>query len=211
MEDATGKVIDFVNDKIDGLTDKKSLFALVPLNVTLQAALGENQMMSLVMSVHPGIEDDAAVNARIDRMVALLERQKQRALIPVLESQLKERQEIRKKVLLTAQRIDAQFAEEDGARVSRLHAVEQEYERAFANQSQAWEENDGRRPFDPRNAKVAKVIGPLAESAAKLRSEIETKRREIDQHRLDHQGNIAETDAKIAELEDRLASIRSIP
>jgi len=207
MKDATDKVV-AMSEIIADVTDS---FALMPLNVTLQAAVGENQMMSLVMSVHPGMEDDVAVNARIDRMVALLDRQKQRALIPMLEQQLAERLEIKKKVLIQAERIERQFEAEDAERVNAAQVLERDHAVAYSEQQSAWEENDGRRPFDPRNARVAKVLGPKVAALAKAEGEIEAKRAEIAQHRADHLNNIAECDARITELEERLAALRTLP
>lgn len=184
-------------------------FQMTPLNVTIQAAVGENQMMSLVMSVHPGLEDDPAINARIDRMIALMERQKKRASIPVLEAQLAERLEIRKKVILQADRFDRQFEEQNAERVKCLLVARQEFDRAMAEQQAAWEESDGRRPFDPRNARVAKVIMPLSNAVAKLTDDIEKARVEIDAAKQDHQRNLIQCDEEIAKLEEKIKEIQS--
>lgn len=194
-------------DKIKGSI--LSQFEMVPLNVTIQGALGEGRVMSLVMSVHPGLEEDAVINNRIDRMTAILDRQKMIASVPDIEAEIALHEKTLRSMTEQVEIAEQNHALEMEELSKGIGGAEELYRATHVRLEGEWSDNDGRRPFDPRNPKIAKELTPLVGDIGKLREQAAQKIKQIEVDRGNYAQNLAKYEAEITRLKIKLDGVKA--
>ena len=181
---------------------------MVPLNVTIQAVLSEGRMMSLVTQVFPGVDDEATLNGRIDRMVAIAERQRLKASIEGIEAEIVLFEQKMADYKLNFDYVESTRKREARDIEQRLAVLDEQYDRDVQVQRDQWNENDGRRPFDFKHPKVRSALAETAGPISKLREDLGNKRHEIDQGKIEYTANWAKFENELARLKTKLAETR---